>query len=91
MINYVAIVINGQEIARHTGEWMKLYSYLKFSENKKAMINEMTGNTPDLYDPANAFGRTQYPHSISSSTQVAAPSIAGKTLTIPLWSVVIII
>lgn len=84
MINYVAIVINGQEIARHTGEWMKLYSYLKFSENKKAMINEMTGNTPDLYDPANAFGRTQYPHSISSSTQVAAPSIAGKTLTIPL-------
>jgi len=85
MINYVAILINGQEIARHTGEWMKLYANLKFDGNKKALLEQLVGNTPELYDPANAFNRlNQYPHSISNSANNAAPSITGKVLTIPL-------
>lgn len=85
MINYVAILINGQEIVRHTGEWMKLYSTLKFDGNKKDMIDQMVGNIPELYDPANAFDRmNQYPHAISSSTKFAEPSISARTLRIPL-------
>lgn len=85
MINYVAITINGSEIVRHTGEWMKLYAHLKFDGNKKKTLNELVGHTPELYDPANAFDRiNQYPHAISSSTELAAPSIPGRTLTIPL-------
>ena len=85
MINYVAVTINGSEIVRHTGEWMKLYSHLKFDANKKKTLNELVGNTPELYDPANAFDRiNQYPHSISRSTALAAPSIPGRVLTIPL-------
>jgi hypothetical protein len=85
MINYVSILINGQEIVRHTGEWMKLYSTLKFDANKKDILDEMIGNVPELYDPANAFDRlNQYPHSISSSTKSAEPSIQGRTLRIPL-------
>lgn len=85
MINYVAITINGSEIVRHTGEWMKLYSHLKFSGNKKKTLNELVGNTPELYDPANAFDRiNQYPHAISRADGLAAPSIAGRVLTIPL-------
>lgn len=85
MINYVAVTINGSEIVRHTGEWMKVYSHLKFDGNKKKTLNELIGNTPELYDPANAFDRiNQYPHAISSSTELAAPSISGRTLTIPL-------
>ena len=85
MINYVAVTINGQEIVRHTGEWMKLYSHLKFDANKKKTLNELLGNTAEVYDPANAFDRiNQYPHAISSSTELAAPSIPGRVLTIPL-------
>lgn len=85
MINYVAVTINGQEVVRHTGEWMKLYSHLKFDANKKATLNELIGNVPELYDPANAYDRiNQYPHSISSSTELAAPSIPARVLTIPL-------
>ena len=85
MINYVSILINGQEIVRHTGEWMKLYASLKFDANKKGMLDEMMGNVPELYDPANAFDRmNQYPHAISSSTKFAEPSIPGRTLRIPL-------
>jgi len=86
MINYVAILINGQEIVRHTGEWMKLYAATMFDANKKKIVDDMVGNTPDLYDPANAYDRiNQYPHAISTSdSNLAEPSIAGKTLTIPL-------
>lgn len=85
MIRHVSILINGQEIVRHTGEWMKLYANLTFDANKRAILDRMIGNTPDLYDPANAEGRiNQYPHSISSATTDAEPSIYGRTLTIPL-------
>jgi hypothetical protein len=85
MINHVSILVNGQEIVRHTGEWMKLYADIKFDANKKAMINQMVGNVAEVFDPANAFDRmNQYPHAISTSTALAEPSIEGRTLTVPL-------
>ena len=85
MINYVAILINGQEIVRHTGEWMKLYSYLKFDANKRAILDQMVGHVSEITDPANAYDRiNQYPHAISTSTSLSEPSIQGRTLTIPL-------
>jgi hypothetical protein len=85
MIHHVSVLINGQEIVRHTGEWMKLYANLTFDANKRAIIDRMVGNVPELYDPANADDRVnQYPHSISSSTEYAEPSIPGRTLLIPL-------
>ena len=86
MIKYVAILINGQEIVRHTGEWMKVLAATKFDANKKAILDRMVGNVPELYDPANAHDRiNQYPHAISvDSSQLAEPSIYGQVLSIPL-------
>ena len=85
MIRYVSVLINGQEIVRHTGEWMKTHANLTFDANKRAILDRMVGNVPELYDPANAEGRiNQYPHSISVSNEYAEPSINGRTLTIPL-------
>jgi hypothetical protein len=82
MINYASIQINGQEIVRHTGEWMKLYSNLTYSSNKKDVINTMVGNLAQYNDPGNAYDRiNQYPHAMSSSSE---PSIPGTVLTIPL-------
>ena len=85
IIKHASILINGQEIVRHTGEWMKLYADLNFDTNKKAMVNQMVGNLPEMYDPANAYDRlNQYPHAISSVGQLAEPSIYGRVLNIPL-------
>jgi hypothetical protein len=85
IIKHASILINGQEIVRHTGEWMKLYADLNFDANKKAMVNQMVGNLPEMYDPANAYDRlNQYPHAISSVGQLAEPSIYGRVLNIPL-------
>lgn len=85
MIHRVSLLINGQEIVRHTGEWMKLYANLTFDANKRAILDRMVGNTPDMYDPGNSGDRiNQYPHSISTSTSSAEPSIYGRTLLVPL-------
>jgi len=85
MLNYVSVLINGQEVVRHTGEWMKLYAALTFNGTKIEVLNNLIGNLPELYDPANSFGRNNsYPHSISTSQGLAEPSIQGRTLTIPL-------
>lgn len=85
MIRRVSVLINGQEIVRHTGEWMKIYANLAFDANKKAILDRMVGNVPELYDPANALGRTgTYPTAFSSSTYDAEPSIQGRTLLVPL-------
>jgi len=84
MIRSVSLLINGTAIVTHTGEWMKLYSYLHHDANKRKLIDEMIGNVPELYDPANAFHRhNQYPHSLSTITQ-AQPSILARDLVIPL-------
>jgi len=85
MINYVSILINGQEIVRHTGEWMKMHANLTFDANKRAILDKMIGNTPDMYDPANSDDRiNQYPHAISSYVSYPEPSIRGRNLLIPL-------
>lgn len=80
MIRSVSILINGTAVVTHTGEWMKLYSYVTHDANKRKLIDEMIGNIPELYDPANAFDRkNQYPHSLQGQ-----PSILGRDLIIPL-------
>ena len=86
MIRNVSVLIGGQEIVRHTGEWMKLHAATMFDANKKAVLDDMVGNMVDMYDPANAFDRmNQYPHAISATDSAPAdPSIPGRTLTIPL-------
>lgn len=84
MINYVAVLVNGQEIVKHSGEYLKLYAALNFNANKKAILDELVGNVKPIYDPANAWDRAnQYPHAVSTSTKNAEPSISGRVLTIP--------
>ena len=85
MISRVSLLINGQEIVRHTGEWMKLYANLQFDANKLAILNKMIGNIPELYDPGNSGDRwDQYPSSISTVDSLAQRSILGRVLQIPL-------
>ena len=84
MIRHVSILINGTAIVTHTGEWLKLHSYLHHDKNTREKVDQMIGNIPELYNPAYSYGKfNQYPHSITKSLQ-AAPSILGRELTIPL-------
>ena len=91
MIEELAINFNGSTIVTMTGEWMKVLSYLQEDLSKRAVIDQMVGNTVDMYDPANSAGRTnQYPHAIARTSgaqtapSIPAPSIRGRQLQIPL-------
>jgi len=86
MIQQASINLNGTPIVTMTGEWMKIASYLKNDSTKRAILDKMVGNTPDMYDPANGPGLfNQYPNAINvDGVNPPAPSIAGRQLTIPL-------
>lgn len=90
MIQEISILVNGTAVSTMTGEWMKLLTYMKFDKAKRSLLDQMVGNTPDMYDPANANGRTnQYPNAIQPSNlspppSNPAPSIPGRQLVIPL-------
>jgi len=93
LIDYVDITMNGQVIQRLRGEWLKLYSYMTHDANKRAIVDQMVGNIPEIYDPAHAYDRNgQYPHAItpivlpsaSPQTLIPEPSIRSRQLVIPL-------
>ncbi len=93
LIDNVEVTMNGVSIQRLRGEWMKMYSHLTHDRNKREIVNEMVGNVPELYDPANAYDRAnQYPHALTPtttptnapSTTVPEPSIRSRQLLIPL-------
>jgi hypothetical protein len=93
MIDHVDIVMNGQVIQRLRGEWLKMYSYMTHNADKRAIVDQMTGNVVELYDPANAYDRqNQYPNAIAPvtapttlpETTVPEPSIRARQLMIPL-------
>jgi len=93
LIDHVDITMNGQVIQNLRGEWLKFYSYMTHDANKRAIVNQMVGNVPELNDPAHAYDRNgQYPHAITPSTLPSAspqtlvpePSIRSRQLVIPL-------
>ena len=93
LIDHVDIVMNGQVIQRLRGEWLKMYSAMTHATDKRAIVDQMVGNVPELYDPANAYDRiNQYPHAIAPvavpdalpKTTVPEPSIRSRQLMIPL-------
>jgi hypothetical protein len=98
MIDHIDLVMNGQVIQSLRGEWLKLYSYMTHTADKRAIVDEMTGNVAVMNDPANAYDRVnQYPHAITGTsgavalaalplpkTNTAEPSIRARQLMIPL-------
>lgn len=93
LIDHVDLVMNGQLIQRLRGEWLKFYSYTTHDANKRQIVDEMVGNVPAIYDPANAYDRqNQYPHAIAPvavppalpQTLVPEPSIRSRQLVVPL-------
>lgn len=93
LIDRVDLTMNGQAIQTLRGEWLKMYSYLTHDRNKRLIVDQMVGNVPEIYDPANAYDRqNQYPHAVVSPstpldgpmTTIPEPSIRSRQLVIPL-------
>ena len=85
MISEILITCGSQTLQRYSGEYLRAMVERDFSAEKKDLFNKMTGNIPELYDPANGFDRQNaYPSAYYSETGTAEPSIRGRKLYIPM-------
>ena len=92
MINEITIESGGHKLARYTGEYFSAIAH-RDRKQQIQLWNEMTGNIPELYDPANVFNRDDhYPNAYFETNSnpggyfddVIEPSIHGRKLYIPL-------
>lgn len=86
MIKEILITCGSITIQRYTGDYLQAMVERDFPGSKKDLFDKMTGNVPELYDPANSFGRTNnYPSSYYTENQVGSePSIRARQLLIPI-------
>ena len=88
MIDEITITCGSQTLQKYSGRYLAAMVDRDFSAEKKALFNEMTGNIPDLYNPASIYSRNNaYPNAYSqTSSTVVDPSIPSRTLYIPINS-----
>ena len=86
MISEITITCGSQTIQKYSGEYLRAMVERDFSAEKKELFDKMTGNTVELYDPANAFTRENtYPSAYYTTSGTGAePSIRGRKLYIPI-------
>ena len=86
MIERVRFTIGGQTIQEYTGQYLYNLVERDFNTAKKELYYKMTGHTPELNDPANAYGNINtYPNAYyTSNIQGPEPSIRTRKLYIPL-------
>lgn len=86
LIQEVELTCGSHILAKYSGEYIAAMVERDFSAEKKDLFNKMTGNIPELYDPANAYGRKNtYPSAYySTGSNGSEPSIRGRNLYIPI-------
>jgi len=92
MIKEITITCGSFVLAKYSGSYLAAMVERDFTTEKKELFNYMSGNIPELNNPANAHGRTNtYPSAYYNSAPNATtgangtePSIRGRQLYIPL-------
>ena len=88
MIERITITCGNQKLQEFSGRYLLSMVQRDFSGEKRALFDEMTGNVPEMMDPANAGTRVNsYPNAYYTENPAGAePSIRGRILYIPLNS-----
>jgi len=86
MIKEITIVSGSYTLQKYSGQYLSALVQRDFTAQKKELYNRMTGNIPELNDPANSFGNfNTYPNtSYTANIAGAEPSIRGRQLYIPI-------
>ena len=87
MIKKVSFMVGSQTIQEFSGQYLTNLVERDFNGTKKASYYNMTGNVPELNDPANSGGRKNlYPsaYNFDDPTIPIEPSIRSRQLFIPL-------
>ena len=83
LIREVQVSIGGSTVQTLRGDWIQLwYELFAPVDVNMALFNELTGNTPTFYDPANATGSMGvYPTSTLQSTLNTDPELVSPAST----------
>tara|TARA_Y100000768_G_C23965935_1_gene677856 strand:+ start:389 stop:2080 length:1692 start_codon:yes stop_codon:yes gene_type:complete len=88
IIEEVTFTIGGHIIQKFSGNYLQNQVERDFDNNKRDLFNIMTGNSKELYDPANYSNRNNnYPNAFKindNSNNAIEPSIHSKQLLIPV-------
>ena len=86
MIQEVLITCGSHTLQKYSGEYLASMVERDFNTEKKDLFNRMTGNIPEVYDPANSYSRVNaYPSAYyTQNGNGAEPSIRGRNLFIPI-------
>ena len=88
MISEITITCGNQTLQQYSGQYLLSSIQRDYTGTKRALISEMTGNTPEFNNPAFSGQRTNtYPNTFYTDSPAGAePSIPSKILYIPLGS-----
>lgn len=86
MIENITITCGSMLLQSYSGAYLSALVNRDFPEDKKKAFNRMSGNSPEFYDPANAYGRSNaYPSAFYAGDGAnAEPSFRGRTIYIPI-------
>jgi hypothetical protein len=86
MIENISITCGSTVLQSYSGAYLAALIERDFPESKKHAFNMMSGNIPEVYNPANAHGRSNaYPSSYYVGDGInAEPSIRGRVLYVPI-------
>jgi hypothetical protein len=85
MIDEIEIKSGGTTLALYSGEYLSCVKERDFTNAKKDLWNKMTGNIPEINDPANAHGNVNvYPNAMYIDESGVEPSIRSRKIYIPL-------
>ena len=92
-IEEIEIFAGSQMLQKYSGQYLHAMIQRDFSTDKKELINAMSGNVPELNDPANNPARVfappykanTYPSAqYTTNASGAEPSIRGRTIYVPI-------
>jgi hypothetical protein len=86
MISKISMTCGNYTLQEYSGDYLLASVQRDYSTVKKDLFDKMTGNIPELVDPANADSRVNsYPNAYYTENLAGPePSIRGTTLYIPL-------
>jgi hypothetical protein len=86
MIKEVTITCGSQILQKYSGEYLAAMVNRDFKEDKKKLFNEMSGNTDEFNNLANAYGRANtYPSAFYMDSNISAePSFRSRTILVPI-------
>ena len=84
LVEQISVYADGTKLQSYSGQYLRNMVERDFDNVKKDLFYKMTGNIPDLFDPAKCSNNGKYPNSSTTNSQIINPSIHSRILYIPI-------